>query len=281
MELTNNMTNVQLPSLRLLDWQESRDTIHQYARLLGKIRTVLMPPQKHWWHITLYATAMGLTTTPILVKDKTVELLLNFVHHSLLIMTSHGEKMEIPLPTQSIASLHHTVINALSIMNIKPELDHNLFVDEVPRKYDSEAVTRYWRTLAWIDGVFKHFKGELREETSPVQIFPHHFDLSMNWFSGRLVPGVDPSDEESADEQMNFGFVSGDSYIPDAYFYITAYPLPEGLTDTVLPKDAYWHTEGFTGAIMMYEFLQAADDPKTMLLTLLRTVHQASAKLMQ
>jgi len=33
-------------------------------------------------------------------------------------------------------------------------------------------------------------------------------DVSMNWFSGRLVPDIDPADEESADEQLNFGFVT-------------------------------------------------------------------------
>ena len=275
------MTSLQLPTIRLSDWQESRDTIHQYARLTGKIRTALMPPQKHWWHITLHAAATGLTTTPMPVNGKTVELLLDFVNHTLLITTSHGEKAEISLQEQSIANVHHAVIKTLSTMGIKPEFDHTLFVEETPRKYDSEAIARYWRALAWIDSVFKRFKGELREETGPVQVFPHHFDLSMNWFSGRLVPGIDPSDEESADEQMNFGFVSGDGSISEAYFYITAYPLPKGLTDTVLPEGAYWHTEGFTGAIMRYESLQAANDPETLLLTFQRTVQTACAKLMQ
>jgi len=275
------MTHLQLPSIRLSDWHKSRDTIHQYAQLLGKIRTALMPPQKHWWHITLHVAATGLTTTPIPVNGKTVELLLDFVNHTLLITTSYGEKAEIPLRVQSIASMYHAVMEVLSTMDIKPEFEHSLFVDEAPVKYDSEAITRYWRTFAWIDGVFKRFKGELREETGPVQVFPHHFDLSMNWFSGRLVPGVDPADEEAADEQMNFGFVSGDDTISDAYFYITAYPLPKGLTDTVLPEGTYWHTEGFTAAIMMYESLQAANDPETMLLTFLRTVQKAGAKLMR
>jgi len=275
------MAQVQLPSLRLADWHESRDTIHQYARLTGKIRTALMPPQKHWWHITLHAAATGLTTTPMPVNGKTVEFLLDFVNHTLLITTSHGDKAEIALQKQSIASLHQLVIKVLSTLDIKPEFDHSLFVDTTTREYDSEAIARYWHTLAWIDGVFNRFKGELREETGSVQVFPHHFDLSMNWFSGRLVPGIDPADEESADEQMNFGFVSGDSLISDAYFYITAYPFPEGLTDTALPEGADWHTEGFTGALMKYESLQAADDPETMLLTFLRTVQKAGAKLMR
>jgi hypothetical protein len=94
------------------------------------------------------------------------------------------------------------------------------------------------------------------------------------------VPGQDPANEEYADEQINFGFSPGDESIPHPYFYITAYPLPDGLTDTPLPGEAYWQTEGFTGAILMYEALVGADDPADTLLTFLRTVQQAGAKLM-
>ena len=132
-----------------------------------------------------------------------------------------------------------------------------------------------------MDAVFKRFKGTLREETGPVQLFPHHFDLSMNWFSGRLVPGVDPADEESADEQMNFGFVTGDEGIPDSYFYATAYPQPEGLTDQPLPDGAVWQTEGFNGAVMMYETVVAASDPEGLLLQFLQAAQRAGSALMR
>jgi hypothetical protein len=102
----------------------------------------------------------------------------------------------------------------------------------------------------------------------------------MLWFSGRLIPGVDPADEENADEQMNFGFTPGDGGIPEPYFYVTAYPRPDGLLDTPLPADAVWHTAGFTGAVMPYQALVGAEQPDQKLLTFLRTVQQAGAKLM-
>jgi hypothetical protein len=102
----------------------------------------------------------------------------------------------------------------------------------------------------------------------------------MNWFSGRLVPGMDPADEESADEQMNFGFVTGDGSIPDAYFYVTAYPAPEGWTRLPLPEGAYWHTEGWTGALLPYAALAASDRPKALLLDYLRVVQAHGKRLM-
>jgi hypothetical protein len=114
-----------------------------------------------------------------------------------------------------------------------------------------------------------------------VQLWPHHLDLALLWFSGRLAPGQDPANEEYADEQMNFGFSRGDDGIPESYFYATAYPTPASLTDITLPGDAYWHTEGFTGAILPYQALVEADAPAEALLTYLRTVQQAGASLMK
>ena len=43
-----------LPALNINDWRDSRDSIHQYARIMGKIRSTFMPRTRHWWHITLY-----------------------------------------------------------------------------------------------------------------------------------------------------------------------------------------------------------------------------------
>jgi len=142
-------------------------------------------------------------------------------------------------------------------------------------------VEDYWQTLSQIDLLLKQFRGELREECSPVQIWPHHFDLSLVWFSGRLVPDVDPADAENADEQMAFGFSTGDEGIPEAYFYITAYPWPQGLTDVKLPDGASWQTEGWKGAVLTYEQLLEKEAPKDALLHFWRTVQAAGAALMR
>jgi len=275
------MSVFNFPHLTLDDWQLTRDTTILYAQLLGKVRRSLTPPQKHWWHISLRAAASGLTTTPIPVAGFTIEMLLDFTAHKLVISTSRGEQWHQPLRGQSAANFTETTLAALAQLGVEPEIDRDQFSDTTPGSYDVGMVERYWHAFSQVDALFKQFKGELRQESSPVQLWPHHFDLSIVWFSGRLVPGVDPADEEHADEQMNFGFSTGDEGIPDPYFYITAYPMPDGLLDTRLPEDAAWHTEGFTGAVLMYEALVNADAPGQKLLTFLRSVHQAGAKLMK
>ena len=269
-----------LPDLTLAGWIATRDTLHGYARAVGKIRGHLMPKQKHWWHITLHAGATGLTTTPMPIENGTIELLLDHLDHEIAITTSQNERIRIPLEGQSPASLLDDLLVLLSNLNIDIEIKDAGLADTPNIGYDHAAVTNYWRAFSQIDTVFKRFKGTLREETGPVHVFPHHFDLSMNWFSGNLVPNVDPDDEESADEQINFGFVSGDEGINDAYFYITAYPNPDGWGEFKLPEYASWHREGWTGAIMRYEDLRNLDNPEKKLFDFLNSSHAVGKKLM-
>ena len=275
------MSNNIFPPLTLAEWQPTLQTLQVYAKLVGKIRRALTPPHKHWFHVSLRLAANGLTTTPVPAGDKTFDLTLDLTAHRLIITTSRGEQWLKPLTGQSASQFMEETLTALGAMGIHPEIDRSPFSDAAPGTYDRAAVERYWQALSQIDALFKQFRGELRQETGPVQLWPHHLDLAMLWFSGRLVPGQDPGNAEYADEQMNFGFSPGDSGIPNPYFYITAYPLPKGLTGAPLPGDAVWHTEGFTGAILMYESLVNSDSPAATLLTFLRRVQQAGAELMR
>jgi hypothetical protein len=142
-------------------------------------------------------------------------------------------------------------------------------------------VRSFWRTLAQIDAVLKEFRAGLRRESSPVQLWPHHFDLALNWFSGRLVPDQDPDDAEYADEQMNFGFSTGDEGIPEPYFYVTAYPVPAGWMEATLPDEAYWQAAGWTGAVLPYGAVSAAADGRRLLLSFLMKLQEAGAALMK
>ena len=270
------------PELELSYLLDSRDTIHRYSLLLGKIRAALTPKQKHWWNISLRTSAMGLTTTPIAIFDqnKSVELELNCVQHKISIRSSKGEEHHKALVGQSLVQLYDNVTAALANMDVHPQLDESLFSNKEPYQYDRESTEALWQIFSQVDLIFKEFKGSLRQETSPVQLWPHHFDLAFLWFSGRLIPDQDPDNEEYSDEQMNFGFSTGDESIPEPYFYITAYPLPKSLPEVQLPKGAYWESKVFNAAILKYKELIKSNDPKSTLINFLKTVHDTCSELM-
>lgn len=275
------MSTHKFPPLSLADWQPTLETLQNYAKVIGKVRRALTPPHKHWSHVSLRVGTTGLTTSPIPAGAVSFELLLDLTIHQLVITTSRGERLHKPLTGQSAAVFCEEALFALASLGFNVDIDRSLFEDTTPGTYDRGAVERYWQALSQIDAIFNKFKGEQRQETGPVQLWSHHIDLAMLWFSGRLVPGQDPENEEYADEQMNFGFSPGDGGIPNPYFYITAYPTPDDLTNTPLPAGAEWRTESFTGAVMMYEALVEVETPAEKLLNFLRTVQQAGAQLMR
>jgi hypothetical protein len=240
----------------------------------------MTPRQKHWAHASLRVNATGLTTTPIPNDGELFELSLDLATHRLVIAASGGARVEIPLRGQPLSRFWKELWLALRALGVDAVVEKPPYPD-APPVYDAASVENYWRTLSRVDSLLKQFQGELRGETSPVQFWSHHFDLAVLWFSGRLVPGQDPADEENADEQMNFGFSPGDEGIREPYFYITAYPLPEGLIGSPLPDGASWHAHGFKGAVMLYKTLAASPKPDALLLDFWRTVQKRGAGLMR
>lgn len=275
------MSPLNLPEIPFNDWQLTYETLHMNTRALSAIRRTLTPRQKHWYHISLRVTANGLTTTPMPAGSKTLELQLDLTSHRFIAITSAGEQWQSPLRGESLAAFWKRIVDILGDLELHPRVDNaELFTNATPRLYDPAQVEPYWRALAQIDQWLKRFQGELRQETSPIQFWSHHFDLAMLWFSGRRVPGQDPADEEQSDEQMNFGFSPGDTDIPEPYFYVTAYPLPDGWLHSALPAPAQWHTNGWNGAVILYQQLRRVPDPAARLLEFWRTTQRAGARAM-
>lgn len=277
------MADLTFPNLPLADWQSTRDTLNSYARVLGKIRQSLTPPQSHWWHVSLRVSEDGLTT-PEMPGDEetgdTLEIKLDLVNHRLIAATSKNQRWTMPFSGQPAHLLADTLILKLVQWDIYPEVDRSIFSTDSPGPYDGAAATAFLQTLTSINTIFQTFKAELDGRTSPVQLWPHHFDLSLVWFSGNLVPGVDPADEEYADEQMAFGFSTGDEAIPEPYFYITAYPWPEEISQATLPAPATWYTESWRGALLLYKDVVAAPDPAQLLRDYLHAAYAAGSELM-
>lgn len=274
------MTEPGFADLSLSTWKETRDTLHGYSRLLGAIRHGSSPRQRQWAHVTLQVVPEGLITTPMPFDRGTFGLRLDLIHHQLRVLTSAGQTLDLPLNGQSLASFYSEVVAILKSLGVPCDLEADQFSDDSPGVWDREAIGRYRRALAEIDAGFKAFKGEHRQETSPVQLFPHHFDLALSWFSGRRVPDQDPENEEWSDEQMTFGFVTGDESIPEPYLYATAYPEPDGFVGSTLPEEAHWNESGFSGAVLPYAALEEANHPRQLLSEFLRQAYEAGASRM-
>ena len=266
------------PPLALADWLHTCDTLHGYSRLVGRIRRELSPAHPHWWHISLRPVDGGLSAPGIPSgDDRTFDLLLDLRRHALTASTNDGGRRSLPLHGQSLRAFTGETLAALASLGIEPPIDRGMFDDPNPGEYDAGAAVRYADALVWVHGVLERFKAGLPGDTSPVQLWPHHFDLAVTWFSGHVVAGVDPADREHADEHMTFGFSTGDEAIPEPYFYILAYPWYDDIRRGCLPDGAEWRGSGWNGGLMRYERVRQAADPAKLLLEFLRAGQAAGA----
>src|SRR5882757_6381607 len=96
----------QWPSLALDAWQDTYATLHMWLQVVGKIRLQQSPWVNHSWHVTLYVTARGLTTSPIPDGARTFQIDLDFVHHRLVVLSSDGREGGFALEPQSVATFY-------------------------------------------------------------------------------------------------------------------------------------------------------------------------------
>jgi hypothetical protein len=282
---------MELPPLPLEQWEDTEETLHRYCQVVGKVRMELSAFRNHWWHVTLYVTPRGLTTSPIPYSKGTFEISFNLLENRLVVTTSEGVLFEFAIDDLPVAEFYSRLMRGLgsfeidASINTKPfDLDdeHTLASDTYHRSFDRSEVQRYHRVLAWTDQVFKEFAGRFNGKQSPVQLFWHGLDLAVTRFSGRRAPERPDADkvtrEAYSHEVISCGFWMGDTNMREPAFYSYTAPEPERLTEQPLrPNAAYWTPEGGM-ALLMYEEVRKSDSPKATLLEFMESAYQAGAK---
>jgi hypothetical protein len=106
------------PALPFAEWKETCKTLHMWTQVVGKVRLALSPWVNHSWHVTLYLTARGLTTSPIPFGARVLEIRFDFVAHELRMLTSDGGLKVIKLASQSVAQFYRAVMEALRDLGV-------------------------------------------------------------------------------------------------------------------------------------------------------------------
>ena len=107
------------PALPYENWKDSCTTLHLWTQIVGKIRLAQTPWVNHSWHVTLYVTPRGLTTSAIPYDGRAFQIDFDFIDHALLIQTSHGEERRLALEPRSGAEFHDALMAALAELGIR------------------------------------------------------------------------------------------------------------------------------------------------------------------
>ena len=286
------------PALPYAAWKETRDTLHLWTQVVGKVRLGLTPWLNHSWHVTLYVTARGLTTSPIPWGGGSFQIDFDFIDHVLWVRTSEGHFRQLMLRPMSVAEFYEDLMIALrdlgitvNIMTTPCEIADCIPFDQdtVHAAFDAEYVNRFWRVLLSASEVFARFRTGFLGKASPVHFFWGSFDLAVTRFSGRRAPrhpgGVphladSVAQEAYSHEVSSAGFwPGGGGPIDYASFYSYAYPTPEGFgAARVLPKEAFFSKE-LGEFLLPYDAIRATPDPDAALLSFLHSTYEAAADL--
>jgi hypothetical protein len=285
------------PALPYAEWKDTRDTLHMWCQIVGKVRLVQTPWLNHSWHATLYLSARGLTTSPIPHGARTFELEFDFIDHVLRIKSNDGASSAIALKPRTVADFYQEFMAQLAVLDLSVSINStpNEVADAIPFEqdtvhaaYNPEQANRFWQVLLQADRVFKQFRSGFIGKCSPVHLFWGAFDLAVTRFSGAVAPlhpGGIPNcpdwvtREAYSHEVSSFGFWSGNDAMPYPLFYAYAYPEPPGFKNApARPKQAFY--EGAFGEfVLKYEDMRQAPSPDATLLEFAQSTYEAAADL--
>jgi uncharacterized protein DUF5996 len=283
------------PELPTSAWRETCETLQLWTQIVGKIRLAREPWLNHSWHVVLYVTPRGLTTSPIPDGTRTFQIELDFLDHALRISTSDGAQRQFSLAGHSVASFYAAITAELAQLGIHVAI--NEMPNELPEpirfpqdhqhaSYDPDAVRRFLQILLNVDRVFKQFRTAFLGKASPVHFFWGSFDLAVTRFSGRRAPrhpgGVPHLPDEVAAEAYSHevssaGFWPGSGAIDYPAFYSYAYPEPAGFRTTPVRPDAAFFSEALGEFILPYDAVRTAAQPDQALLEFLQSTYEAAA----
>jgi len=275
-------------------WRDTQATLQLWTQIVGKIRLSQTPWLNHSWHVALYVTSRGLTTSPVPHGDRTFEIQFDFIAQQLIINVSDGATRTFPLRPQAVADFYTEVMTALQELNVPVRISEHpceipgaiRFTDDrIHQAYDHGPAQRFWQALIQIDRVFKQFRTGFVGKASPVHFFWGSFDLAVTRFSGRRapafsgkVPGLNPRvmQEAYSHEVSSAGFWPGGGGIDYAAFYSYAYPTPADFKNQPVKHGTFNETLG--EFILPYDDVRKASNPDAMLLEFLQSTYEAAAE---
>jgi hypothetical protein len=280
------------PAVPVADWESTRDTVHLWTQVVGKVRMAHAPLLNHWWNVTLYVTSRGLATSLIPYGSRGFQIDFDFKDHRLEVTTTDGLERSIALVPMSVADFYAEVMARLDelglhtpIWSMPVEIEGAIpfEADRDHASYDPAAMNRFWQTLVQSDRVFHDFRSRFLGKASPVHFFWGAFDLAVTRFSGRPAPPFPRAAPNCGPHVMHEAYsheVSSCGYWPgggaEGIYYSYAYPEPAGFRDAPMRAGARYSDE-LGEFILPYEHVRSADDPDAVLLEFLQLSYEAAA----
>jgi hypothetical protein len=261
------------PELPYDAWRDTRDTLHMYVQIVGKVRHTLSPMETDWGHAPLYLTARGLTTSPTPQSNGTFDIAVDLVDHVVSVRTTAGRIDRIRLVPRTVSAFYAELMGILDAAGLSVEISPTpsdvaegipFAEDTVHASYEPTWANRFWQVLVCVDRVLKEHRARFPGKVTAVHLWWGSFDLAYSRFSGT--------------EHSAAGFWPGDERFRQPAFYAYTSPKPEGIeAAAVVPEGAFWSTD-LGEFLLPYESVRTSADPRSVLLEFLESTYRAGAE---
>ena len=268
--MTDTAPFPQLPN----DWEATRATLHAYARALGAIPRQHAPSHPQWWHASLKLDDKGLRTDDIALPDgRTLIGRMRFNEHTITLDVADSSTSFAMTAGLTGTEMADALIAEAAELGLGDGYDRSKFDSDEARDYEPDHAVTFWEALRTVGSVFQARHTSLEGPLSPVQVWPHGFDLSFEWFGTKVERHEEDGEMTELPAQLNLGFYPAG----DAYFYSNPWPFDAALVSAPLPHGAEWHTEGWQGSMMPYAALAGDTAGPSKLAEYATAVHAVAA----
>jgi len=194
--------------------------LHKVCLTISEIKQQLVEELSHDGNQALYFNNDEITTG--LINNK-IEIKIHLSTGQLLYF--NDEKVHyIDLYTDNIIEKLNEITEIYGLKSTEGRLENLNF----------EKISSFREYAIPAHRILELFRMTLRNNFTLIHLWPHHFDFSVEWFTG------------NADEQIGTGISPGDENNSEPYLYMNPYPFNEKVLEQKLPL-GNWNTEGWKG----------------------------------
>lgn len=233
------------------NFEPTRATLHAYSRAVSAIPRAHAEAHDKWWHAALTVVPQGFVTDPITLPDgATATLTMDLTTHEVKFQTSVGDVSVYSLRAGVTATgLADALIADAAGLGLADLYEREKFESDEPRTYDPGVATAFLHTITTVHGVMVAHRESLVGHVGRINLWPHGFDMSFEWFGTRVETYEENGEVTEYPSQLNFGWYQ----TGDAYFYSNPWPFEaDKLLSEELPPPASWHTDGWEGSTLAY-----------------------------
>ena len=194
--------------------------LHEICFSMGEIKQQLVEELPHYGHHGLFFQNDEITTG---LLDNKIEIKINLLTGQLLYFENERGSFidlkndDILEKLKSITSSKNVKISAESLNNTT-----------------EQELTNYHDFAKKASQMLELFRMNLRDNFTLIHLWPHHFDFSLEWYTG------------NKDEQIGTGISPGDEQYPNPYLYMNPWPFNEKIIEKSLPI-GMWHVNEWKG----------------------------------